>query len=174
MTTSPHQPPAGDEMPVSVLPGELAKLAVPAGVILVCAVGVHDWPVASTAAARSFWPANLILLFWIAWLVVWLCLSGRRALPLPFLPPACVWAYLGVGVLSVAAAEDLGRSITTIAKTVLSLVGAYTLISVCLPRNRPTRCPDARDGDSNRFDDSICGVGSRFAERFRPLSSNRR
>ena len=98
-------------------------------VMLVLAIGLHGWPMTGVPAMRFFWPANVVVLAWVAWILLGLYRSETRDALRGLLPPACVWAYLVVSLLSVAAAENPARAGTTAVKMALCLVGTYTLVA---------------------------------------------
>lgn len=110
-------------------------------VALVLTMALHSWPIAKYPALRFFWPANLVVLFWAGCVGLRsLRQQGRQAL-VAYLPPACIWAYMVIGMLSTAAAENLPRAGISAGKTALCVTGTYMLIAAACRSNVPNVIP---------------------------------
>ncbi len=106
---------------------------------LVLAAGLHGWPVQHIPALKLLWPAQLVLVAWCGLVALEWGDRAARGWICARLPGTCVWAYLAACALSIAGANDLGRAATALAKTTISLVGAYLLIRGALENRRNER-----------------------------------
>lgn len=126
MTQSP--PAAVNKQGSPPLPAWFRKSAALLAFLLPPAVALHGWPAGDVPAMRFFWPANLLVILWLALMsAAFLSRPARSALD-RYWPPACMWVFLAICLLSIAASANAARAATSVTKTALFLLGAYALI----------------------------------------------
>lgn len=96
--------------------------------VMVSTLGLHGWPVG--ASAQLFWPASILMVLWFAVVLAWSFMRGGRRTLSRAIPPTCVWLFLVVCVLSIAATDTPARAAMAAGKIVLSVLSVYTLLAV--------------------------------------------
>ncbi len=120
---SAAQPITGLHRVASRLPGGLAAL-------LVVSLALHSWPAGGNPGLQPIWPVHLVLPAWMG-LASILCLRSRwRERIVRAMPPACLWGYLAVCLLSVAVADHPGRAATAAGKIWVCCLATYTLVVI--------------------------------------------
>lgn len=107
----------------------LAKMLAYTAIV---ASAFHFWPLPDNKIWQLLCPSNLAILIWIA--VATLCFivdRGKLSECKP-LPHISVFAFLCIGVLSIAFTPDRTRSTLFMAKLFLMFIGAYSLFSFAI------------------------------------------
>lgn len=117
----------------------LRRLALLLACVAIVSSALHFWPFQQSTAWHMLCPPNSTTAVWVLSLVG--CTVWQRKLDLiaPLLPHVSVFAFLTVCLLSLAFARDAGRTLSYSAKSLLMLVGAYTLFGCAMYDARSIR-----------------------------------